>query len=284
MASTTTTTATTTTPTFTTAIPTEPERPHGQPIRLGPIDFGAIAMLCQRDLTRFWRERAQLYGSLARTVVWLFLLGTGLRGAVTLPGDVSYLSFIFPGMLAMAIIFTSLQSAISIIFDREFGFLKEIMVAPIPRTSVVIGKALAGGLIATVQGCIIFIFAPFVGVSLQPLNVLAAIGVMLVLGVGLTGLGLTISARMTSFEGFGTVNNFVVLPLYFLSGAQFPVHNVPDWMRVIIHLNPLYYGVELLRGLLIGLWNRSGWIDFGVLVAFMIITLSAATWSFTRQE
>jgi len=265
-------------------MPTDPAPPHGMPIRLGLIDLGAIGMLCQRDLTRFWRERAQLYGSLARTVVWLFLLGTGLRGAVTLPGDVSYLAFIFPGMLAMAIIFTSLQSAISVIFDREFGFLKEILVAPIPRTSVVLGKALAGGLIATVQGCIIFIFAPFVGVSLQPLTVLAAVGVMLVLGIGLTGLGLTISARMTSFEGFGTVNNFVVLPLYFLSGAQFPVHNVPDWMRVIIHLNPLYYGVELLRGLLIGLWNRSGWIDLAVLVAFMLATLATATWSFTRQE
>lgn len=263
---------------------TPSESVHGDPIRFGPIDFGAIAMLCQRDLTRFWRERAQLYGSLARTVVWLFLLGTGLRGAVTLPGDVSYLSFIFPGMLAMAIIFTSLQSAISIIFDREFGFLKEIMVAPIPRTSIVIGKALAGGLIATVQGCIIFIFAPFVGISLQPLNLLAAVAVMLILGIGLTGLGLTISARMTSFEGFGTVNNFVVLPLYFLSGAQFPVHNVPDWMRVFIHLNPLYYGVELLRGLLVGVWNRNGWIDFAVLVGFMIVTLTAATWSFTRQE
>ncbi|MGB3328005.1 MAG: ABC transporter permease [Thermomicrobiales bacterium] len=273
---------TTSTPIIPASAPTEPTR--SAPIRLGPIDLGAIAMLCQRDLTRFWRERAQLYGSLARTVVWLFLLGTGLRGAVTLPGDVSYLSFIFPGMLAMAIIFTSLQSAISIIFDREFGFLKEIMVAPIPRTSIVIGKALAGGLIATLQGCIIFIFAPFVGISLKPLNLLAAIAVMLILGIGLTGLGLTISARMTSFEGFGTVNNFVVLPLYFLSGAQFPVHNVPDWMRIFIHLNPLYYGVELLRGLLVGLWNRNGWIDLAVLVGFMMITLATATWSFTRQE
>ena len=275
---------TTSTPIIPASAPTEPAPTRSAPIRLGPIDLGAIAMLCQRDLTRFWRERAQLYGSLARTVVWLFLLGTGLRGAVTLPGDVSYLSFIFPGMLAMAIIFTALQSAVSIIFDREFGFLKAIMVAPIPRTSIVIGKALAGGLIATLQGCIIFIFVPFVGISLKPLNLLASIAVMLILGIGLTGMGLTISARMTSFEGFGTISNFVVLPLYFLSGAQFPVHNVPDWMRIFIHLNPLYYGVELLRGLLVGLWNRNGWIDLAVLVGFMVVTLATATWSFTRQE
>jgi ABC-2 type transport system permease protein len=252
--------------------------------RRGPFDFEAILMLCQRDLTRFWRERAQLYGSLARTVVWLFLLGTGLRGSVHVPGDVSYLAFIFPGMLAMAIIFTSLQSAISVIFDREFGFLKEILVAPIPRTSVVAGKALAGGLIATVQGIIIFIFAPFVGVHLRLVPLIACIGVMLLLGVGLTGVGLVISARMTSFEGFGTVNNFIVLPMYFLSGAQFPVDNVPHWMKIVILLNPLAYGVDLMRGLLIGVWTRSGYIDLTVLVVFAACALSLATWSFMKQE
>src|SRR5687768_16728309 len=113
------------------------------------IDLDGIAMLCQRDLIRFLRERTQLYGSLARTVVWLFVLGAGLRGSVTVPGEISYLEFVFPGMLAMAVLFSSLQSAISIIFDREFGFLKEILVAPIPRTSVAVGKALAGATIAT---------------------------------------------------------------------------------------------------------------------------------------
>src|SRR5262249_21336074 len=114
------------------------------------LDFEAIRMLVQRDLTRFFRERAQLYGSIARTIVWLFILGAGLRGSVTVPGNVSYLKFVFPGQLAMAIIFASLQSAISIIFDREFGFLKEILVAPVPRSSIVLGKALAGATIATV--------------------------------------------------------------------------------------------------------------------------------------
>ncbi|MGI8486077.1 MAG: ABC transporter permease [Thermomicrobiales bacterium] len=262
-----------------------PERIHAEPgKRRGPIDPEAILMLCQRDLTRFWQERAQLYGSLARTVVWLFLLGTGLRGSVHVPGNGSYLSFIFPGMLAMAIIFTSLQSAISVIFDREFGFLKEILVAPIPRTSVVLGKALAGGLIATLQGTIIFIFAPLVGVHLRLGSTLACIGVMLLLGLGLTGVGLAIAARMTSFEGFGTVNNFIVLPMYFLSGAQFPVNNVPQWMKAVILVNPLAYGVDLMRGLLIGVWNRSGWIDLAVLLAFAVVSLSLATWAFMKQE
>ncbi len=254
------------------------------PYRSGPIDIEAILMLCQRDMTRFWRERAQLYGSLARTVVWLFLLGTGLRGSVHVPGDISYLAFIFPGMLAMAIIFTSLQSAISVIFDREFGFLKEILVAPIPRTSVVFGKALVGGLIATVQGVIIFVFAPFVGFHLRLVPTIACVGVMLLLGIGLTGVGLLIAARMTSFEGFGTVNNFIVLPMYFLSGAQFPVNNVPQWMKLVIRINPLAYGVDLMRGLLVGVWSRSAWIDLAVLLVFASISLSLATWAFMKQE
>lgn len=248
------------------------------------LDFEAIAMLVQRDLVRFGRERAQLYGSLARTVVWLFILGAGLRGSVTVPGNISYLKFVFPGQLAMAIIFSSLQSAISIIFDREFGFLKEILVAPIPRASVVIGKALAGATIATVQGTIIFVFAPFVGIWPNPLTILACIGVMLLVGLGLTGVGILIAAKMTSFEGFGTINNFVVLPLYLTSAAQFPLNRAPQWLRVIARANPLTYAVDVLRGLIDNIWTYNAAIDLGVLTVFAVVVLSAATYAFTRQE
>ena len=248
------------------------------------IDPEAILMLCQRDLTRFLRERAQLYGSLARTVVWLFILGAGLRGSVRVPGNISYLQFVFPGMLAMAIIFSSLQSAISIIFDREFGFLKEILVAPIPRTSVVLGKALAGALISTLMGTIIFVFAPFAGVYPTPQAIVACIGVMLLIGLGLTGVGILIAAKMTSFEGFGTINNFVVLPLYFTSAAQFPLNRAPHWMRVIAHLNPLSYAVDLMRGLLVGVWTYNAGLDLAVLTGFAVVVLAAATYSFTRTE
>ena len=248
------------------------------------LDLDAIAMLWQRDLVRFARERTQLYGSLARTVVWLFILGAGLRGSVRVPGHISYLAFVFPGMMAMAIIFSSLQSAISVIFDREFGFLKEVLVAPIPRASIVVGKALAGATISTVLGTIIFIFAPLAGVALHPLAVLAAIGVMLLTGLGLTALGLLLAARMTSFEGFGTINNFVVLPLYFLSAAQFPLNHAPGWIKVLAALNPLAYAVDLLRGLLDGVWSYSGALDFAVIAAFAVVALAAATAVFSRQE
>lgn len=248
------------------------------------IDYEAILMLCERDISRFWRERAQLYGSLARTVVWLFVLGAGLRGSITVPGNVSYLAYVFPGMLAMAIIFTSLQSAVGVIFDREFGFLKEILVAPVPRPSIVIGKALAGATIATIQGAIIFLFAPLAGVHPSPLALIASVGVMLLTGFGLTAVGLLFAARMTSFEGFGTINNFIVLPLYFASGAQFPLDRAPSWMQILARFNPLAYAVDLLRWLLVGLWSFDPRFDLLVLVTFAAIALGGATVAFTRQE
>jgi ABC-2 type transport system permease protein len=267
-----------------TTVPT-PVRPIRPSRRLRqPFDLEAIAMLCQRDLVRFLRERVQLYGSLARTVLWLFVLGAGLRGSVRVPGDISYLTFVFPGMLAMAVLFASLQSAISIIFDREFGFLKEILVAPIPRTSVAVGKALAGATIATLQGAVVFIFAPFADVRASPQALLGCLGVMLLIGLGLTGVGITIAARMTSFEGFGTINNFIILPLYFTSGAQFPLDNAPQWLQTVARLNPLAYGVDVLRGMLTGVWAYSAWLDMAVVTGFALAAVVAATFAFTRTE
>ena len=248
------------------------------------LDLSAIRMLCERDLVRFLRERTQLYGSLARTVLWLFILGAGLRGSVTVPGRVSYLQYVFPGMIAMAIIFASLQSAISIIFDREFGFLKEIMVAPVPRSSIAIGKALAGSLIAAVQGAVIFFFAPFAGVHLTVFSVIESLGAMTLIGLGLTGVGIMIAARMTSFEGFGTINNFVVLPLYFTSGAQFPLTKAPHWLRVLARFNPLTYGVDLLRGIQLHVWTYSPGLDLAVVAGFAAVVITGATISFGRVD
>lgn len=248
------------------------------------LDLDAIRMLCERDIVRYLRERAQLYGSLARAVVWLFIFGMGLRGSVNVPGGLSYVVFAFPGMLAMAVIFASLQSAVSIIFDREFGFLKEVLVAPIPRSSVALGKALAGATIAMLQGAVIFVFAPVIGLWPAPQRILACLAVMLVMGLGLTGIGIAIAARMTSFEGFGTVNNFVILPLYFTSGAQFPLSGAPSWLRAVVRLNPLAYGVDLLRGLLTGVWTDNPWLDLTVLLLFAALSLTLATSAFKQAE
>ncbi|MEO0077510.1 MAG: ABC transporter permease, partial [candidate division WOR-3 bacterium] len=153
------------------------------------IDLGCIYMVWLRDFIRYFRERSQLYGSLARPVLWLFILGMGLRGSYGRVENVNYTQFIFPGIIAMTTIFTSIQSAISIIWDREFGFLKEILVAPVPRTSIVIGKGLAGTTLSLIQGGIIMLLAPLVHVRLPLLNVLPLILVMALLSFSLTGVG-----------------------------------------------------------------------------------------------
>src|SRR5262249_37265051 len=155
-----------------------------------------------------------------------------------------YAQFIFPGVIAMAIIFAALQSAISIIWDREFGFLKAVLVAPVPRATVPLGKALGGGTVATLQGVVVLPLVLLVGIHLTPPGTLLALGFMFLTALGVTGLGIVIAARMTDFEGFGIVQNFLAMPLYLLSGAMFPVTGAPEWLQLVVLLNPFSYGVD----------------------------------------
>lgn len=241
-------------------------------------------MVWLRDIIRYFREKSQLYGSLTRPVLWLFILGMGLRGSYGRIENVNYTQFIFPGIIAMTAIFTSIQSAISIIWDREFGFLKEILVAPVPRTSVVIGKALAGTTLSLIQGCIIMLLAPLVHVKLPLLNIIPLILVLALLSFSLTGIGIIIAARMTSFQGFGTIMNFVIMPMWFLSGALFPMDNLPWWLGILVRLNPLTYGVDLVRRLVLGFSFQSPLLDLGFLLAFGAAAVGVAVWSFNRGE
>ena len=248
------------------------------------IDFACIRMVWERDIIRYFREKSQLYGSLTRPILWLFVLGMGLRGSASGIGNVNYTQFIFPGIIAMTAIFTSIQSAISIIWDREFGFLKEILVAPVPRTSIVIGKGLAGTTLSLIQGCIIILLAPLVHVRIPLANIVPLIIVIALLSFGLTGIGIVIAARMTSFQGFGTIMNFVIMPMWFLSGALFPARNLPTWLNVLVRINPLTYGVDLVRKLVLGFSYHSPAFDFVFLVAFGALTIAAAVLFFNRGE
>jgi len=248
------------------------------------IDLACIQMVWLRDIIRYFREKSQLYGSLTRPVLWLFILGLGLRGGYKGFGNVNYTQFIFPGIVAMTSIFTSIQSAISIIWDREFGFLKEILVAPVPRTSIVIGKGLAGTTLSLIQGCIVLLLAPLVRVKLSALSIVPLILVMAVLSFALTGIGIVIAARMTSFQGFGTIMNFVIMPMWFLSGALFPMQGLPWWLNILVRLNPLTYGVDLVRRLVLGFSFYSPWFNLIFLVGFGILTTGAAVFFFNRGE
>lgn len=242
-----------------------------------------LAIIAKRDLIRTFRHKVQIYGSIVRPVIWLFLLGTGLRGGYTqLPSGVNLQQFIFPGMIAMNILFGGIQSGTSIIWDREFGFLKEIMVAPVSRMAIALGKTLGGSVIAWLQGLIVLAFFPVLSLSLSLIQLLLTLAAMFLVAFAVTAIGILLAVRMTTFEGFGTINNFLVMPMFFLSGAMYPTDRIPEWLKCLVSLNPLSYGVNLLRGIILQYRANFG-MDIAVLTLFTLLVLSGAIYLFNRE-
>ncbi len=222
----------------------------------------AIYIIWYRDVIRYWRDRLRLVASLAQPLLFLIVFGTGLSsalkgafGGVAGAGGsagINYVQFIYPGIIGMAVLFTSIFSAMSIVWDREFGFLKEVLVAPIDRSAIAIGKTLGGSTQAMVQGLILLVLAPFIGVTLTPLAVLELIPLIFVLAFALTALGVALATGMKSMQGFQAVMNFLMMPIFFLSGALFPLNNLPGWMTVLTRLDPAGYGIDPLRRVILG--------------------------------
>jgi len=210
-------------------------------------------------------------------------MGTGLRAAFNVAG-VSYTHFIFPGIIAMNLIFAAMQSTISIIWDREFGFLREILVAPIPRSSIVLGKALSGSTVAFIEGLFVLAFAPVIKINIPLVHLLLLLPLMFLIAFVCTSLGIVIAARMTSFEGFGVISNFIIMPMFFLSGAMFPIDNLPHWISFFIRLNPLTYGVDLLRRVTLDIKVFSIYIDFLYLSVFALVMLSIGVFEFNKRN
>jgi ABC-2 type transport system permease protein len=205
-----------------------------------------IGALWYREVLRYWREKSRIISSLILPLLWLLVFGTGMRN-VELPGVDNYQVFIFPGILGMTLLFTSVWSGVSIIWDREFGFLKEIMVAPVSRTSIVIGKALGSGTSALIQGFILLPLSFLIGIRLAPQSVLLLIPIMVLLAIGLVCVGLLLASLMNSMEGFNFIMSLVIMPMFFTSGALFPISSAPGWLKIFSYFNPLTYGVDLLR-------------------------------------
>lgn len=239
--------------------------------------------IAKRDIIRSFRQRSQLYGSIMRPIIWLFLLGTGLRGTFSAPEGFTYTQYIFPGLIVMNILFASVSSGITIIWDREFGFLKEIMVAPMSRISIVFGKTLSGSIIATLQGIIVLAFFPLLGLHLSIMQIILTILGMFIIALSITSLGIMISSKMTSFEGFGTMSNFLIMPLFFSSGALYPADRVPSWFKPLIYINPVTYAVNLLRGIDLKI-KTNYFIDIGVIIIFAFIILSITTYIFIKDR
>lgn len=204
-----------------------------------------------REVVRFAAERSRIVGALGQPLIYLLVMGTGFGAtfrAAAAPQGFSYLTFMFPGIIGMTVLFTALFSAISVIWDREFGFLKEILVAPVSRTSIVLGKVLGGATVASMQGLLILLLAPLLHVTLTPLQFARLLAAMFLTAFALTGLGLAVASRMASMEGFQVIMNFLVIPMWLLSGAFFPLRGVPGWMAVLARIDPLTYAVDALRG------------------------------------
>jgi len=184
----------------------------------------------------------------------------------------------------MTVLFTSIFSAISIVWDREFGFLKEVLVAPVSRWAIVTGKAFGGGSVAVIQGCIMLMLAPLVGIKLSLLIVVQSVFAMFLIAFAMTSLGIAIAARMKEMEGFQMVVNFVIMPIFFLSGALFPMDRLPKWLTVLTRVDPLTYGVDLLRGVMIGINSFPALLNLAVILSFTFIMFAVAVLEFNLSE
>ena len=248
-------------------------------------DLRAIKIVWQRELIRFKADRARMFSSLLQPVLYLFVLGTGLSSLTgRSAGGIDLKTFIFPGVVAMALLFTAAFSAGSIVWDREFGFLREMLVAPVRRGAIMVGKCLGGATVAAFQGVIM----------LSLVGVLRLVPLLFVLAFALTSLGVALASQMRSMQAFQTVMTLLVLPMFFLSGALYPLRNLPGWMTVLTRLDPVAYGMAPIRdavldgagvpaavldrftGITIGGYTMPATLDVAVLLAFGAVFLGMA--------
>jgi ABC-2 type transport system permease protein len=212
-------------------------------------DLRAVSIVWQRELIRFRSDRLRAVTSLVQPVLFLFVLGTGLSSLAGrgMPAGLSFKTFMYPGVLAMSVLFTAMFSAASIVWDREFGFLREMLVAPVSRTAIVLGKCLGGATVATVQGIIILALAGLANVPYDPILFLTVIGELLLLSFTITAFGVMMAARIRQIQAFMALTQMLVMPLFFLSGALYPLNGLPAWLSVLTRFDPLTYAVDPMR-------------------------------------
>jgi ABC-2 type transport system permease protein len=265
----------------------------------------AVYIIWYRDVIRYWRDRTRFVASFAQPVLYLLIFGTGLASSFRSAGGsglgFDYLQFIYPGVIALTVLFTAIFASVSIVWDREFGFLKEVLVAPVGRWAVAVGKVLGGATQATFQGVIMLILAPLAGVHLGPLAVIEMIPLIFTLAFAVCAMGVAIASRIKSMQAFQVVMNFITLPIFFLSGALFPLTNLPGWLTVLTRLDPAAYGVDPLRRVVLTssgvpaavidrlsltLSNRPvpPVAEEGLLLAFGAVLLGVAILNFQRSE
>jgi len=247
----------------------------------------AIYVLWLREMKRFSRARSRVFGTLAMPAFFLAFLALGFNrvSLPNLPPGISYLQYLVPGILGMTLLFSSTFTGLSVLWDREFGFLKEIMVAPVSRVSIVLGRIAGGSTTSLIQGAMILVISLFMGFAPDSLWGTAASAVfMILISFTFISIGLICASNMRDIHGFTMVMNFLVFPLFLLSGALFPVENLPGPVRVLSYLDPLTYGVDGLRGTLIGVSSLPLALDLAVLALFSLLFIVMGAWFFERCE
>jgi len=247
--------------------------------------MGAIYILWRREIKRYVRSRTQIIASLGQPMLYLLALGFGLGPVFQRAGNGSYLQFLAPGVIGMTVLLSAVFSGLGLLWDRQFGFLKETLVAPVPRLSIVIGKSLGGVTVALLQGTLVVVVCLVAG--FRPLHWLSlpqGFGYMALMALVFGGLGTALGSKLQDFQGMQLVMNFLVLPIFFFSGALFPLDHLPKLLGVVTAVDPLSYGIDGLRGTLIG-WTHFGLItDLAVLVVVAGVTLVMGSYFFSRIE
>jgi ABC-2 type transport system permease protein len=255
-------------------------------------------VVAYRELLRFVRDRSRMVSSFAFPLLFLVIFGAGFSQSMgALAPGVDFVQFMYPGIIAMTVLTTSLFAGVSVVWDREFGFLKEVLVAPMGRTGIVIGKAFGAVVVAGIQVGIMLVLAPILGVPLSPAIILQLVPIVVVLSLGLAGLGILVASFMRSQQGFQLLIQIIIFPLIFLAGVFFPVNQVPLWLEVIAKLNPVTYGVDAIRQVFLGpdvalaglgvtVMGHTMTIVEDLLIVGVLgsVLLGAAVWAFRRQE
>ena len=254
-------------------------------------EFRGFYTLWLREIKRFMRDRTRLITSFIQPLLWLVIFAAAFSTRFVLPANLTYQQVILPGIIGQTLLFTAMFMGINVIWDKEFGFMKEILVSPVSRLTIFLGKMVGDSTDAFMQGIIVFVIGLALGIPISPITLLYALPVMLLVTFGLVSIGLTIASFMGNLEGFGAIQTFVNLPLFFLSGALFPLKggNLPSWLIAIAQLNPLTYGVDALRHVMLGaawvpLQIQPLGVDLAVVSLFDGIMIVVGTWAFTRMK
>lgn len=238
-----------------------------------------------RNIKRFLRSKSRIIGSLGPPLLILFVIGFGLNSIVKISGGVSFTEFLIPGIISMSILFASVFSGIQIIWDKQFGFLKETLVAPVSRFQIMLGQTLGGATTSFLQGLLIMIISLVIEFHTTTITgFLIAFAFMILIGLAFTSLGVAIASRMEDMSGFNLIMNFIVMPIFVISGALFPISSLPSWAETVTLFDPLTYGVDGIRNGLLGISNLNPIVDFLVLSGFVIIMIILGSYSFKRMK